>query len=100
MRGERGSIIPPKIDFKYFWEKEVPAMPISKDLTKNHIMEIQVNGGDIAAKIKWAKAHFEQEINVADVSADIECIDNKGNFNGRITNFAEEVDTGVPRTKG
>jgi hydrocephalus-inducing protein len=33
MRGERGGIIPPKLDFKYVWEKGVPAMPISKDLT-------------------------------------------------------------------
>merc|ERR1711957_836028 len=42
---------------------------------KNHIMEIQVNGGDVAAKIKWAKEHFEQEIAVADVFSNNECAD-------------------------
>jgi hypothetical protein len=32
MRAERGNVIPTKLDFKYVWEKGVPAMPISKDL--------------------------------------------------------------------
>lgn len=26
-------MLPTKLDFKYVWEKGVPAMPISKDLT-------------------------------------------------------------------
>jgi len=34
---------------------------------KAHIMEIQINGGDIAAKVDWAYSVFEKEIQVADV---------------------------------
>ena len=29
---------------------------------KNHIMEIQVNGGDVDAKIKWVHEHFEGRV--------------------------------------
>jgi len=50
---------------------------------KNHIMEIQVNGGSVADKIKWAREHFEQEINVADVFESNECIDTIGVTRGK-----------------
>jgi len=50
---------------------------------KNHIMEIQVNGGDVDAKIKWAREHFEQEIKVGDVFADNEVIDVIGVTRGK-----------------
>lgn len=34
---------------------------------KAHIMEIQLNGGDVAAKVKWAQDNFEKEIDVGSV---------------------------------
>jgi len=34
---------------------------------KAHIMEIQVNGGDVAKKVDWAYSMFEKEIKVDDV---------------------------------
>merc|ERR1740115_180120 len=42
---------------------------------KAHLMEIQVNGGDVAAKVSWAKKHFEQEIAVGSVFAQNEKVD-------------------------
>merc|ERR1712166_1223202 len=42
---------------------------------KAHLMEIQVNGGDVAAKVSWAKKHFEQEIAVGSVFAQNEMVD-------------------------
>jgi len=50
---------------------------------KNHIMEIQVNGGSVADKIKWAQDHFEQEINVADVFSNNEVADIIGVTRGK-----------------
>lgn len=38
-------------------------------------MEIQVNGGDIAAKIDWAKEHLEKTISVASVFGQDEMLD-------------------------
>merc|ERR1712166_917206 len=34
---------------------------------KAHVMEIQVNGGDIAKKVDWAYGKFEQEVAVGEV---------------------------------
>ena len=34
---------------------------------KSHIMEIQINGGDVAKKVDWAYSMFEKEIKVDDV---------------------------------
>ena len=42
---------------------------------KAHIMEIQVNGGDIAAKVDWAKEHLEKTISVASVFTQDEMVD-------------------------
>jgi len=42
---------------------------------KSHVMEIQLNGGDVAAKVKWAREHFEKEISVGEVFSMDECID-------------------------
>eukprot|EP00088_Acartia_fossae_P065954 TRINITY_DN81481_c0_g1_i1.p1 TRINITY_DN81481_c0_g1~~TRINITY_DN81481_c0_g1_i1.p1 ORF type:complete len:400 (-),score=21.77 TRINITY_DN81481_c0_g1_i1:54-1253(-) len=42
---------------------------------KSHIMEIQVNGGSIADKIKWAKEHLEQDIEVSSVFTGNQYID-------------------------
>jgi large subunit ribosomal protein L3e len=51
------------------------------DLLKNlaqkkaHIMEIQLNGGDVAAKVKWAKEHMEQAVSVKQVFDESEMVD-------------------------
>merc|ERR1712168_1170754 len=42
---------------------------------KDHIMELQVNGGDIAAKIDWAKEHLEKTLSVNSVFAQDEMVD-------------------------
>ena len=42
---------------------------------KAHIMEIQVNGGDVAAKVDWAKGMLEQPIAVDDVFKANELVD-------------------------
>jgi len=45
---------------------------------KSHIIEIQINGGDIAAKVAFAKSLFEKKINVSDVFAEGEQVDTIG----------------------
>jgi len=52
---------------------------------KAHVMEIQVNGGDTAAKVKWAQDHFEQEITVGEVFEKNECVDTIGVTKGHGT---------------
>jgi large subunit ribosomal protein L3e len=42
---------------------------------KAHLMEIQVNGGNINAKVDWGVSKFEQEISVGECFADSEMID-------------------------
>jgi len=42
---------------------------------KAHLMEIQLNGGDIAKKVEWAKEHFEKTVAVGDVFEQDEVID-------------------------
>ena len=42
---------------------------------KAHIMEIQVNGGDIAAKVDWAHDQLEKTVSVEKVFAQDEMID-------------------------
>jgi len=42
---------------------------------KAHIMEIQLNGGSVEDKVKWAREHFEKEIPVSNVFAPDEMID-------------------------
>jgi large subunit ribosomal protein L3e len=49
---------------------------------KAHIMEIQVNGGDAAAKVDFAKNLFEKEVNVDSVFAKDENIDILGATKG------------------
>jgi len=44
-------------------------------IKKAHIMEIQVNGGDAAAKVAFAKALFEKEVTVDSVFAKDEQVD-------------------------
>lgn len=42
---------------------------------KAHIAEIQVNGGDVAAKVDWAREHFEKPVAVNSVFEQNEMID-------------------------
>ena len=42
---------------------------------KAHIMEIQINGGDVGAKVDWAHGIFEKEIKIDDVFQKNEMID-------------------------
>ncbi|XP_064478684.1 large ribosomal subunit protein uL3-like isoform X1 [Ornithodoros turicata] len=50
---------------------------------KAHIMEIQVNGGTVGAKIKWAREHLEKQIPVTQVFAQDEMIDVIGVTKGK-----------------
>lgn len=45
---------------------------------KAHVMEIQLNGGSIADKVKWAKEHFEKTVDVSSVFEQDEMIDTIG----------------------
>ncbi|EAY23506.1 hypothetical protein TVAG_071700 [Trichomonas vaginalis G3] len=45
---------------------------------KAHMIEIQINGGDVAAKLNYAKSILEKEIKVADVFTEGEQIDTIG----------------------
>jgi large subunit ribosomal protein L3e len=42
---------------------------------KAHLMEIQVNGGDVSAKVDWAVSKFENEVSVGEVFANNEMVD-------------------------
>ncbi|KAJ1527756.1 hypothetical protein ONE63_007711 [Megalurothrips usitatus] len=50
---------------------------------KAHIMEIQLNGGTIADKVKWAREHLEKPIPVANVFSQDEMIDCIGVTKGK-----------------
>ncbi|CAM9738367.1 unnamed protein product [Ectocarpus sp. 6 AP-2014] len=52
---------------------------------KAHICEIQVNGGDVAAKVDFARGLFEQKVPVDAVFAKDECIDVLGASKGHGT---------------
>ena len=42
---------------------------------KAHLMEIQVNGGDVAQKVQWAVGKFENEVSVGEVFQKDEMVD-------------------------
>ena len=50
---------------------------------KAHIMEIQINGGNPAAKVDWAYKHFEQKVSVDEVFSNNEMIDTIGVCKGK-----------------
>jgi len=52
---------------------QIRKVPLSQK--KAHLMEIQINGGSVADKVDWAKAHFEKEVDVSGVFARDEMID-------------------------
>ena len=56
---------------------------LGKRQKKAHIFEIQLNGGKVDQKVKWAEEHLEKQINVADVFAENEMIDVMGVTTGK-----------------
>jgi large subunit ribosomal protein L3e len=50
---------------------------------KAHLMEIQVNGGSVADKVDWARAHMEKQVPVEQVFEQDEMIDVIGVTKGR-----------------
>lgn len=48
---------------------------LKKRQKKAHIMEIQVNGGTVVDKVKWAREHLEKPVPVSSVFAPDEMID-------------------------
>merc|ERR1712228_664940 len=56
---------------------------LRKRQKKAHLMEIQLNGGDISAKVDWAVQHLEKQIPVSSVFGQDEMIDVIGVTKGR-----------------
>jgi large subunit ribosomal protein L3e len=50
---------------------------------KAHVLETQVNGGDISSKVDWAFEHFEKEVRVGDVLTESEFVDVIGVTKGK-----------------
>jgi large subunit ribosomal protein L3e len=50
---------------------------------KAHILEVQVNGGDVKQKVDWAYGKFEQEVSVGEVFSNSECVDTIGITKGK-----------------
>lgn len=50
---------------------------------KAHIMEIQLNGGTIEDKVKWAREHLEKPVPIAQVFSQDEMIDCIGVTKGK-----------------
>jgi large subunit ribosomal protein L3e len=50
---------------------------------KSHLMEVQLNGGDIKAKVDWAVGKLESEVAVSEVFNDYECCDVIGVTRGK-----------------
>lgn len=56
---------------------------LKKRQKKAHIMEIQVNGGNISQKVDWAYEHFEKPVQIGDVFCQDEMIDIIGVTKGK-----------------
>jgi len=56
---------------------------IKKRQKKAHIMEVQVNGGNIAQKVDWARQNLEKQVNISSVFAKDELIDIIGVTKGK-----------------
>merc|ERR1711934_630990 len=52
---------------------------------KSHLMEIQLNGGSVADKVKFAEEKFEQEVRVSEIFEMSECVDTIGVTKGKGT---------------
>ncbi|KAI7867688.1 60S ribosomal protein L3 [Spinellus fusiger] len=49
---------------------------------KAHIMEVQLNGGNVSQKVDWAREHFEKEVTVGSIFEQDEMIDVIGTTKG------------------
>jgi large subunit ribosomal protein L3e len=56
---------------------------LKKRQKKAHIMEIQLNGGQIADKIKWARDHLEKTVSISEIFNQDEMIDVIGVTKGK-----------------
>lgn len=56
---------------------------MKKRQKKSHIMEIQLNGGNVSQKVDWARAHFEKPVSVDSVFSQDEMIDVIGVTKGK-----------------
>lgn len=56
---------------------------MKKRQKKAHVMEIQLNGGTVPAKIEWARQHFEKPVKLKEVFAQDEMIDVIGVTKGK-----------------
>jgi large subunit ribosomal protein L3e len=56
---------------------------LKKRQKKAHLMEIQVNGGTVSDKVKWAREHLEKQIQINTVFAKDEMIDVIGVTKGK-----------------
>merc|ERR1712156_1156782 len=56
---------------------------LKKRQKKAHIMEVQVNGGNIAQKVDWARQNLEKAVNITDVFSEDELIDIIGVTKGK-----------------
>ena len=56
---------------------------LKKRQKKAHIMEIQLNGGSVADKVKFAREHFEKPVTINQIFAQDEMIDAIGVTKGR-----------------
>ena len=56
---------------------------LKKRQKKAHIMEIQVNGGNISQKVDWAREHLEKAVPIKQVFSQDEIIDIIGVTKGR-----------------
>lgn len=52
---------------------------------KAHLMEIQINGGNVDQKVEWAKKNFEKEVRVGEVFQNDEMVDTIGITRGKGT---------------
>ena len=56
---------------------------LKKRQKKAHIMEIQVNGGNVEQKVQWAREHLEKPVPVSTVFSTDEMIDLIGVTKGK-----------------
>jgi large subunit ribosomal protein L3e len=56
---------------------------MKKRQKKAHVMEVQLNGGNVSQKVDWARAHFEKPVSIDDVFAQDEMLDIIGVTKGK-----------------
>ena len=56
---------------------------MKKRQKKAHVMEVQVNGGNVSQKVDWARSHFEKPVTIESIFAQDEMIDVIGVTKGK-----------------